>query len=68
MKSYVYIFSFIVFFAIAVKVFIALNVEQLFKKGKVWEIKAFVAMASLIFAHLLASFMVQILELNLFGI
>ena len=54
MGTYIYLISFIFFFAINLKVLMALHVETIFKKGHVWEIKTFILIVSVAISHMLA--------------
>lgn len=62
----IYILSFIFFFFISLKVLLSLNVEQLFKSGRVWEIKTFTLLISIICAHLLSEVVLKIVNFNFF--
>ncbi|MDR2827996.1 MAG: DUF1146 family protein [Acholeplasmatales bacterium] len=57
---YVIVFGFS--FYLVFKVLRALNVEGLFKQGKILEIKIFYIIACIICSHVLASFVVYLLE------
>jgi len=58
----VYFVALIGFFLIAFKVLRAINIESMFKKGKVWEIQAFYIISSVVIAHILASVIVKFVE------
>lgn len=57
-----YFASLIFFFAVAFKVLRALNLENAFKKNKVWEIQAAYILFSLVIAHILSEIVLKAYE------
>lgn len=55
----IYFVSLLFFFTISFKVLRGLNIEGMFKKNHVWEIKAFYIMMSLVIAHILSEIVLK---------
>lgn len=58
----IYFVSLIFFFAIIFKMLRGLNVEGLFKKNHIWEIKAFYVVVSLVLSHILSEILLKFYE------
>lgn len=58
----IYFVSLLTFFTIVFKILRGLNVEGMFKKNHVWEIKAFYIVTSLISAHILSQIILKFYE------
>lgn len=63
MDQIIYFVSLFVFFAINLKILMALHIENKFEKMKIWEIKTAYFLLALITAHFLAEIMVKLSEL-----
>lgn len=63
MEQIIYFVSLFVFFAINLKILMALHIENKFEKMKIWEIKTAYFLLALITAHFLAEIMVRLSEL-----
>jgi len=55
----IYFVSLLFFFTISFKVLRGLNIEGMFKKNHVWEIKAFYIIMSLVIAHILSEIVLK---------
>ncbi|MFU8792671.1 MAG: hypothetical protein ACNA7K_01465 [Acholeplasmataceae bacterium] len=66
MDQIIYFVSLFVFFAINLKILMALHIENKFEKMKIWEIKTAYFLLALITAHVLAEIMVKLSELITF--
>lgn len=58
----IYFTSLIFFFIITFKVLRGINVEGLFKKNHIWEIKAFYIIISLVISHILSEVILKFYE------
>lgn len=58
----VYFTALLVFFAISFKVLRAVNLENIFKKNHIWEIKAAYILFSLVIAHIIARIIMHFYE------
>lgn len=58
----IYFTALIGFFIITFKVLRAINLENIFKKGKIWEIQAFYFIIAIAISHILASVIMKFLE------
>lgn len=66
MEQIIYFVSLFVFFAINLKILMALHIENKFEKMKIWEIKTAYFLLALITAHILAEIMVRLSALITF--
>jgi hypothetical protein len=63
LETYIYFISFPIFFAIGLRVLMALHIENKFEKMKLWEIKTAYFLLALMIGHTLAEIMIRISEL-----
>ena len=62
-EQVIYVVGVVFFFAVSLRILMALHLEKNFQKFKIWEIKMAYVIIALVLAHNLAEFMVRIIGL-----
>lgn len=63
MENIIYFSALIIFFAVVLRIFMQIRIDDKFEKMRIWEIKAAYFLISLVCAHVLAEIIVRLTNL-----